>query len=682
MARFLCVLLAGLTLCSVAEAKVLVVYREYDNTAGTYERKVQSQRTIRLVTQTLKTLGVDYKMARANIVKTEFARTGTMVWNYGTSGAYTETFDAVIHIPVGMGTTVQNAAGECRPDSILLTARGGPTVPQLYVADNAITTAGTTTFMASTACCTTGVANAQSIITPPAGQGGFQNGTTTPMIFGAYVAGWPLAKPHSSGLRKHIIARYVAYAIRPNHIHDFAWADSMDFTVASTDSVLMWEIPFTNITGAKPVVVCGIGGGGAAADSLYDAAVVDYRPVTENDVSVLLMGLARIDSIAGGAVLGKNKLPLQIALTIDNALSRGKRNGPGGILPSDTSAYYATLDSIAALDVPVTFGVNADPDTIAAYERDVIKLKSIPKARFTPQIMSGVDSSTAMLEGNASSRRPLDVLGRFRRRAAYGDGSKVGADTSVYGLLMRARHYSDSTFGANRASRTILPPKDDWSPKNLTNGQSSPGLDSLFWAFKKAGFKAVRTNVQHRDAKAGYIRANPLGYYGEQMVATGKVGTAESDPDSNKYQMKLVGHSGYSISSRRQGVVGNDSTAAHTTGFHGTIYVELARMWYGATQDYDKSYDWSPYDYFTLSSYVSGGWIDVDLPSADKVYAARRSNVKVWHASDFSGTPNGPPALVGWWAMKSIVNAAKTINRLAGRTIVGFCYPEDIALEK
>ena len=681
MSRTICALLAGLTLLApVAEAKVLVVHRQYSQTtAGSRERQIQHGRSLRLLTQTFKTLGVDYKLVTADVCKTEFARTGTMVWNYGTAGAYIESFDAVIHLPAAMGTSAQNAAGEVRMDSLLLTARGGPTVPQLYLLDNSIQVGLNAAFMACTVC-SSGVATAIEQ-TNGAGVSMFHVGApTTTFLGGTYVAGWELTQPHSSGLRKHIIGSASAYALREKHVHDFGWLDSTNF--AATDTVLMWEIPFTNITDAKPVVVAAFCGAGAPNDSVYDAAVVDYRPPAELEIPLMLAGLARLDSLAGGAVFGKNRLPLQIAFTIDNALSRGRRRAPGGILPSDTASFYAALDSIAALNVPVTFGVNADPDTIAEYARDIIKLKAIPKARFTPQVMSGVDSSTAMVEGEASSRRPLDIMGRFRRRAAYGDGSRVGADTSVYGLLMRARHYADSTFGRSRFSATLLPPNDDWSPKNLTNGQSSPGLDSLFWAIQRAGFKAIRTNVQHPDANPSYLRVNPLGYYREQMTASGRVGG--TDVDSLKYALKLVGHSGFPIiGGWRQGSVGNDSTSAHSLGFYGNIYVELARMWYGATQDWDFNYDVFPRETFVYTTnFLAQGWVDVDIPSADLLYVPRRSNVKKWHCSDFSGTPNGPPALNGWWAMKSIVNAATVINRLAGRPIVTFCYPEELALER
>jgi hypothetical protein len=53
-------------------------------------------------------------------------------------------------------------------------------------------------------------------------------------------------------------------------------------------------------------------------------------------------------------------------------------------------------------------------------------------------------------------------------------------------------------------------------------------------------------------------------------------------------------------------------------------------------------------------------------------------NIYRLDCADLSGLPSGPPALVGYWVLRDAKRAMDVINKLAGRTVVAFAYPDDV----
>jgi hypothetical protein len=207
-----------------------------------------------------------------------------------------------------------------------------------------------------------------------------------------------------------------------------AQCDSLG-SYAASDTLVLWDRQYrTRIGQASTMVFAEAWGAGSAVDSLANLDATIANSATEGDLAIMLCALAHLDSLVRndtttvGGVLrrGTNARVLgdrviKIAPVIYGGLSREQRtswNWPKGqgINNSDTSAFYAGLDSIASLNIPVTFAVNVD--SAGTYARDVIKLKSVPLARFTPQVLNGVaDTSHVGVIGN-NFYSPTDVFGR------------------------------------------------------------------------------------------------------------------------------------------------------------------------------------------------------------------------------------------------------------------------------
>jgi hypothetical protein len=467
-----------------------------------------------------------------------------------------------------------------------------------------------------------------------------------------------------------------------------AQCDSLG-SYAANDTLILWERNYgQTITGANRIVFANAWGAGAAVDSLNNDSYVGYRPPTEGDFAVILAALARLDSLVRASGAGKKVLGdkvIKIAPVIYGGLARGERHAwksPGsaqGILDADTSAFYAILDSLDALGIPVTFAVN--PDSASSYARDIIKLKSVRAARFTPQVWNGIADSTKA-GGQDAKYRPVDVFGRYRNRTAMGDGSGVGADTgSVYTLAKSALRITDSLF-AGRVSRVAVAPDDDWSPLNtdgVLHGSNRVPIDSVLYALQQAGFVGIVSDAQDPDAsgmkRTGPAASNPRGFYNrQQLFSSGSVAGLRN--------FKILTHTGYSImGGRAQSHLGTDSTGT-SGGWLGVIYRELSRAWSGALLQSDNSYDTWPYDDINTAQAVRS-YDNIHMRKVDRTQAAFgrpvvKGNIYRISCADLSGVPNGPPAANGYHVLKAMRNAMITINKLAGRTVVTFAYPEDI----
>ena len=690
-------LLVGLCVSGVAEAKTLVLWTQPGSAAGTAKQEftTQQNRNLRLVTSCLEATGavegVDFKVVKSmnnstaaikgtnSTARTEFVRKGQMVWNFGTAGAHAEQFDAVVSVGWYGGTHYS-----VRLDSLMLPEylndAGGLSVPVLVFTTNAEMLVPAVSPSTAAMACSIGVAwdpHGAGDALANSGNADMQQLITDPTHYSwvntAYVSGMlenaDCVRP--GGIRKLIRSSQSPLTYLNSRAYNAAWADSAYNYSATADTLHLWDLLNAHIPGSKSMTIACAWGAGAMVDSLADAndPSSTVRPATEGDIPLIMMALAHLDSLSGGKVFGHK--PLKVAFTVDQACSRGNRRGPHGPYVDDESAYYAVLDSIAALGVPITFGVNVD--SLTAYAAEVAKLKAIARARFAPQSWRMIaDTSDTPGNTTASSDRLIDVWGHNRKRVYVGDGSAT--DTSLFALLRQQRIKADVVFGSARVSRFALAPLDDWSPLGLTGRNRANELDSLFYAVTLAGYSGIRVDGQRPEANAntnvGPGKTNPLGYYNRQGYQRWSLASASGG-------MKLLAHNGFYLGggALQWAGEGGDSTAADRFGL---LYAEYNREWIGLTQDHDNPYDLFPY------SWLGAGdprLVNDVVASVDRFHAPRRAYVRKLHAGDFSGATggtNGPPARPGWWILKNMVIQARAINLLAGRPIVTFTYPENV----
>lgn len=688
----------------MAHAKSLIIH-PYNPVQGGQlyfdEARINTTRNIRLVESIIRATGGDYRTVMTTESRTEWARTGQQVWNPGKPGAYVEPFDAVILLG---STIISVSAGQVRGDSLTrMTLQGDATrttaaVPSMMIRDNACVLANQEAVEGWSSNADSSGVNGTDI---GPGKSAYMNGETNAFLTHAYTVGGTGAYD-TGDMRKILFGRFSNHDIRGSADDDggisaCTWCDSLA-SYAETDTLLLWDRQYgTRLGQASTMSFLSAYGAGSAADSMANADALYPRPATEGDFALLLAGLAHLDSLSGGGVLGSKVI--RIAPVVYGGLARGERHAwksPGsaqGIFNPDTASFYAILDSLDALGIPVTFAVNVD--SAASYERDIIKLKSVRMARFTPQIWNGVsDSSKA--GGQNALYRPVDVFGRYRKRAAVGDSvmhTVPTSDSSIATLARSARRMCDSLF-AGRTSTVLAAPDDDWSPKQITGtDRGGTGIDSVLYALQLAGFSGIIVDAQDPNASAlkrhGPSSTNPRGYYNVQQRYRKRLdGAASGSPSTyaggGKIDFKLLAHTGYNImGGRAQSITYDDSTA--TGSGPGIIYKELSRVWSGALLEYDDSYDTWPDDLVAPPPPDKWGWADraerkVDLTEGQsgKQKPVKRGNIYRLSCSELSGKPGGPPAATGYHVLKALRNAMITINKLAGRTVVTFSYPEDI----
>lgn len=605
----------------------------------------------------LRGFGIHYEPIDACRLTTAMMKTGIV-----TGGAAPDTFEAVIHWNFD-GYYRSNCLAY-QPEDLTLAANA-PTVPQLMLYTNRAANEGTQAWIdnatnnASSNPCSTGVSG------PSAGDGGMvpRNPTT---VQTQYVEGF-----YRPGLHERVLASsYVGAAIRNSTPPaggirvllargmtalsgvkmvqgvNCAWADST-VVQADPDTMMVWERPMSHVAGAKSIVFAYYMGG----SDLPDSTAASYSPC-EGEYFVSALALARLDSLLSGRLI--QKAP-QLALTIDGVASRAGRRHPWGLNAPDSTVLWGTLDSLKALGIPITVGVNVDSTT--TYASEVNRWKALPNVRFSPQTRWGLDTTVAGL-GNATLARPADPWGRWRQRRAVD-----GTDTCLVNLLRSGRNRLGLLVGFSRLSATALPTDDDWSPVNALPA------DSVMYAANLAGYRALRIDGQR--PRSGWPAANPRGY------------GADAYEQSRQRWLNLLAHNGYNLSGGAlQWDVRSDSVAPYVSEYISAnstpISYEQSRWWAGLFQTFYWDYDYHQFDQLASTVTADMPWVDVNRPMADRLYRMKRGSVVRLGVNDLAGEPNGPPARWGWWAVKSMSNAFSLINRTAGRTVIGWAYPEDI----
>lgn len=642
--------------------------------------------------QLLNGWGVSHKTISGAAVNTEVARTGLMVWGAGTPHAYTEQFDAVAIVNF-RGRHQGGSYPSFRPESLTITASGLPTVPVLMIASHITALRGIAhnglidTLTDSTGCgdfnqTLSGsghVFGAQSV--PKHFQRGF------PEVYqaGCYTTGWITndTLPPAGGLRPLICevadgALEVAAGKSSNSSSFVAcgWCDSINYAKNTNfgEVVQVWERSMSHVTGAKPIVFVWPFG---YQQCQYDSVKVSTENYTacEFDPWSVVMGIARLDSLTGGKLIQR---PISAAPLIEGIAARSGFHNPGGIAPDDTLGLYSTIDSLRLnpQTAKIRWTLAGNPDSTSLYANEIAHWKLLPMVRWTPLQMRGIDTTAAGAGAYGS-----DTFGRYRFRAAVGDGSGVGADTSITSLLKRNRWALAASVGG-MASGLCVAPFDDWSPKNATSlWQNCPGRDSVLYAIQRAGFSCLLVNSQRTDnATAGIGYSVP----GQATVGCG----------SPAYRLNLLAHSGYAINGsalqwdmRSYGdsvpTLGSGSDKNYHFGacpcppqygqyaLPNLIAYECQR--FTASMFFTRYRDWD----FMPRTWVDP-YDDVNTPLADMIFDLQHGSIFRMSAQDFGSGYHTPATRPGYWRIKSMANAFAVANRIAGREVLRWSWPEDI----
>jgi len=719
MRRLLAALLASVMIVGAADARVAVI-APIDASGGaiTAEAKPEvttfQNRDMRMLNNVLNSLG-----ARGNYViipqanwKTEWARTGLFVWPNGT----TEQFDGII-IPNYPGSA-RVGSGAIYPsialDSLTRVSRGGVLVPHLYLLTNAVPSRaldnGYLSSSSAAVRCSVGVVATTQKTNALYGQVYYMTERPTVRWFPhTYTAGWELGMTVPGGIRKllQMGSNNFTYLHSGGWSINAQWADSLRDYPSATDSVVVWDRLWANIAscpGAKTMTFADYYGAGAPSDSLANAGVVGYRNVeNEGDLSVLNFALAHFDSLIGGRLFTNG--PATRGIVVSGAASRGLRRWTGGIAPSDTTAFYSSLDSLASWGLPITFALNVNPDTLTTYARDLIKLKSVPQARFTPYITDGVFDTTSTTIGAGASAglarnkaRWVDVFGRWRDRTLVGDFGAF-SDTSLATQLAFLRTFTDSVTGRPTV-RVLVPPYDDWSPgvKSATNRfrakeNSRLYADSTMYAMQRAGFIGVLANGQSPECdlsvSGGVGYTNPRGFIGRQgwyvpklpgsVVTASGISTFVAGAYSDPFM--VLTHAGSTMGlGKTQEVLFDDSTSAKSQGSMGYLAHTIERAHGGFwTAVWTNKDEWGGYytAFNVAQDWYTKPWAGVVLPYDDMLYPPKRSYVLKLFCSDLSGD-SANPARGGLIAIRSIQQSFNAVNYAAGRTLVRLGYLDEV----
>lgn len=398
-------------------------------------------------------------------------------------------------------------------------------------------------------------------------------------------------------------------------------ADSSAHSAAS-ETTVVWERSLKSLfSDAAPIIFAWYQGGSELSDSTNNALTNNGQSPCETEWPTLMVALARLDHNTNGGVFGKQ---VALSLTIDGGAARCGRRNPWGMYAPDSSTVYGVIDSCASRHIPAVLATKAD--SAATYASEMNHWRRWSELRFTPW---------------------------------YDFNSAASAAQSALGLKA-ARTQLAASFPV---SGTAIPLMDDWSPSNL------PPPDSVLAAVATAGFRALRIDGQ----KPRRYFASAIGY-GADVAEEGR-----------RSGVTLIAHGGNSLSGGAlQWVVASDSILPYTPGYvsstNSPIGYEQARWWAGLLSPSFNDYDFCQYDQYAVATNPDIPWMDgVDRSFADRFYGlSRRAHAIRLGVNDLGGDPNGPPPRWGWWAIKSMDNAMRIINRTAGRTVIKWAYPEDI----
>lgn len=498
MKRALALLGLLLTLAAPASAKVLIVDLRYLPNSG-YSSSPRTQDVHKLLMHgILDAYGVDYTEVSPYATKTEWCRNGNQVF----AGRVTH-YDAVIFY--GFNTQETFSATSCRPDSLTLTGHWGTetttngtgtAVPIFYLFEPgtsaSIWQSGTTDSTLSIGPTVAYNAVRQTYSIYKVGSPNIAWKTS------AVVYGLPLFYALDGSITRPILSCGPTSATTANSVAGQRCNPCDDVVASATpDSVLLYA-RYRSASDTAPRIFGQAGGGSV------------FEP------GIFCTGLALLDSITGGRVFeNRAKLNVKRALFIRHGTGRGnwmnQGAGPtqdaGGIYcyadSCDTLNVQAGIDSLAALNIPFTVGM--DPDSLAVYPSDAARWRRARLARFALEAHGGTTSAKG---GAASVSAAQDPFGHLRTRTLLPGATAStipdcgAADSCLYCILLGAKNVLRQYF-PTQLDPSVLPAFGDWTPTGFTIAGSSTTLDSLYWAIWRAGFRTVLFGQDQTQSNAG-----------------------------------------------------------------------------------------------------------------------------------------------------------------------------------
>lgn len=682
MTKRLIPLLLLLALCVpvASQARGLVVVERPNYLAAYNEDRAVAQQVDPLL-RVLNSYGSNYTVLPATSVTTEMARTGLVykkrtangTWGFDAASA-TEQFSWVIHVAFN-GTTSARVT-TYRPDSLTVFPKL-PTVPQLMLPDPYIY-AGTGAFMDNAATCSTWV----SIYQPSGGGSGNHEGEgtmwvpgTTWRMFDTIFGNSMVLKSGSpnGGIRPLLCVGANAVMTNLELTGNMPLdVDSLNYAV--TDTVKVWEKLNLHKAGAARIIFADVFGVVGQDSTQAANASTEYAYDTQRTVNypALMVALAHLDSLTGGDVLGSKKVQQWGAVVTGGGTTSDRRH-PGGLFRADTSIAKTSGDSTATTGVKLT--VAADPESLAVNAGDIAMWKRFGQVRFTPWVRVGLDTLALGANGKASYARPVDVWGRYRNRAIYGDSLYhyvAGSDTSVFTLYSAARAALSALVGSGSMSRTIVAPDLDWTPYQVRANQNAGLIDSLAWVAAKLGCPTFIVTSYGRDNDPSYL-ANPNGWNVRQGTYTVRAASQRGD------KVTFLATAGLTIQGSR---TGGRTDGLSFLSYQGDSLPPLCSPGPCPSPSVSVCHEnkfWNGFFGPAVDFNATNG-----VNNFDTVYDNYNrgphgpAKVIVLPAQSFGGQCTCGPNRWGFFVLKHLMGATNAINYMAGRTVIANAWPEDI----
>lgn len=393
-------------------------------------------------------------------------------------------------------------------------------------------------------------------------------------------------------------------------------------------------------------------------------------------IGLMMMALAALDSSSYARdtirIIGQRSgwTPPRIAIHLqggfarsDQAVSSSDYRARAFGTPGDSTVYKAMIDSLAALDVPMTVDVNASDDSLEAFAYQYAWWRRIPQIAYAPA--PWVSTTTTLASGTGAGQvgdvnSARDLFGTTNpshwhvgQFAASGNSYPLTTDESYYAKLVRTMARMERNF-PGRVARTLIAPSWDYIPARYNNLTTlGSWRDSMLIATWRAGIRSVLISA---DVFATTPNSNFVFSSGPARFGT----TAIADP---------------AFFGSDQGVY----PVYDGTTFLGNLRATATRG--QMREPYDANmrltHNWN---HEFLLGLAGGPWYIVDMPN---YYHNFRTSLGVFtvplsvlgntHASITGARPSP-----GWWQAKWLVNQMKAVNHLAGRQVVRFVHLDEL----
>ena len=683
MKRLLAALAALCLLAGGASAKGLVIIASNSGNNANFINGMRPLENVWL--STLRGLGADFDVIRADQLNSQnlafnaqvdsYLRHGK-VWRNGmgkltaAGDSMVTTYNPVIHLGFSGSDANYPSGGtsttKYRPDSLTLVAYY-PTVTHLFVGNPN----HSANEFATTARCSTGVGAKRTYV------------ADDDSTLNAYEIGNPGRTWKSyvrflvNGTRSTRGWRPILGSVSTREIG--SQSSNYDNPCASCaystnpDSIGgLWVINNTDATGApiggnaKPMIFC-------SPARLFTA--------TDFDMGIVLTAIAMADSFSSGGLLSaSDKTPALLGIHIDDGWKRGDSNrgsGGGGIAWTDTTALKASIDSLAALGVPMVVGVECD--SIGDYANyDLRWWNRMPSAHFTPHCHAGLSGTTYRTTPNTLTKflNPIDLWGINLNRTAFGSvdsalayglpdyTNEANDEQATYWLSKRAFALLDSTFGSSRVDHLVMPPADDWTNTRITHAGTGGGnpVDSVLAAAALSGATAVRSNaysansavVHNASGNTGY------GYYINQQPWTVSASGSPTWVPVARYgtPCNVLACPGYQ----------NTTNSVDLTKGVGS-----ARSWSSAVRGQIGNYS------NTLRGLFGGPFDEAQWTGSATMGQNIKVSIQALHVGDLGSrqpATGGELTRPGFYNLKYLVNSVKLANAHARSPLVQFAYPD------